>query len=522
MAAPLAMRVATMPTVPAVPEAPFRYLPAERRVGPAAGQFTAKERPDQRQEPLSLRREANSVALSGDGKRAAVGLQDHTLQIWDLDSRMLLHVLRGHKYWVTAVAFSRDGALLASGSADKSIKVWQPATASCKATLQGHLLSVSAVAFSADRRRLVSGSWDKKVCIWDVETASCIQTLHGHTDWVHSVAWSPGGHQVASASSDHSVRVWDVTAGAVDSVLVGHLQTVSSVCFAANGLLASGSLDGTVRLWNLKEGVLVARLRQESDESSIHSVAFSADGELIVAGCGDKNVKVWNVGGEQLLSLAGHEDIVQSVAVTADGRALSCSHDKTLRVWRLPGRPVVYSQVPRMSPVYMRPMAPMAPLAPMALTPPVAPVASAPVPMLSASARQAPRDVKRFETGEDNVAASAVEEPAAKVPETPPKLQLPTSPAGVQRSLGFNGLAGARPSLQGILPTTMAGGGCGPCGSVGQMPGHASPMAPCQSMLVQGPLDSPVRRPASPRLGASVPSARPVLAEPVTRSAVRH
>ncbi|CAJ1366293.1 unnamed protein product, partial [Effrenium voratum] len=123
MAAPLAMRVATMPTVPAVPEAPFRYLPAERRVaGPAAGQFTAKERPDQRQEPLSLRREANSVALSGDGKRAAVGLQDHTLQIWDLDSRMLLHVLRGHKYWVTAVAFSRDGALLASGSADKSIK----------------------------------------------------------------------------------------------------------------------------------------------------------------------------------------------------------------------------------------------------------------------------------------------------------------------------------------------------------------------------------------------------------------
>ncbi|CAJ1339552.1 unnamed protein product [Effrenium voratum] len=184
--------------------------------------------------------------------------------------------------------------------------------------------------------------------------------------------------------------------------------------------------------WELPhfEGVLVARLRQESDESSIHSVAFSADGELIVAGCGDKNVKVWNVGGEQLLSLAGHEDIVQSVAVTADGRALSCSHDKTLRVWRLPGRPVVYSQVPRMSPVYMRPMAPMAPLAPMALTPPVAPVASAPVPMLSASARQAPRDVKRFETGEDNVAASAVEEPAAKVPETPPKLQLPTSPAG--------------------------------------------------------------------------------------------
>lgn len=328
--------VAAMPTVPEVPAArPVGYMPVVRTAAPVPAPQGAEIC------SLRLQREANAVALSPDGRRAVVGFQDHTLQIWDLDARLLLHVLRGHKYWVNDVDYSRDGTWIASASADKSIKVWQASTGACKATLQGHLLSVSAVAFAGDRRRLASGSWDKTVCIWDTEETSPVQTLTGHTDWVHSVAWSPGGHHVASASSDHSVRVWDVFAGTVDCVLVGHLQTVSSVSFAANGVyLASGSLDGTVRVWNLKEGALAARLTQDTDGSSVHSVTFSAEGEMIVVACADRSIKVWSLStSEQLTSLNGHEDPVQCVATTSDGRAVSCSHDKTMRVWRLP-RPV--------------------------------------------------------------------------------------------------------------------------------------------------------------------------------------
>eukprot|EP00435_Cladocopium_sp_Y103_P017810 s3339_g4.t1 len=93
------------------------------------------------------------------------------------------------------------------------------------------------------------------------------------------------------------------------------------------------------------EGALVARLQQE-EESSVHAVAFSPDGQYIVVGCGDKSVKVWSLT-EQLQSFSGHEDTVQSVAVTTDGRAVSCSHDKTLRVWRLPRHPFLYAQVVR-------------------------------------------------------------------------------------------------------------------------------------------------------------------------------
>ncbi|CAE8641628.1 unnamed protein product, partial [Polarella glacialis] len=263
---------------------------------------------------------------------------DHTLQVWDLQAQLLVHVLRGHKYWVNDVAYSMDGAWIASASADKTVKVWRAADGRCLATLSGHLLSVSSVAFSSDARRIASGSWDKTVCIWDVEQGRAVLTLTGHADWVHSVAWAPGSHQVASASSDHSVRVWSTISGVVEQVLVGHLQTVSSVSFARSGVfLASGSLDGTVRVWNLQEGTLAARLEQDS---SVHSVAFSPDSEHIVVGCRESLVKVWSFrNGEQEAQLSGHEESVQCVATSLDGSvAASCSHDKTLRVWRLPKR----------------------------------------------------------------------------------------------------------------------------------------------------------------------------------------
>mmetsp|Transcript_94927 Transcript_94927/g.306441 ORF Transcript_94927/g.306441 Transcript_94927/m.306441 type:complete len:635 (-) Transcript_94927:37-1941(-) len=294
---------------------------------------------------LNVGREVNAIALAPDGRRVVLGLQDHTLHIWDLEAKVVVRVLRGHKYWVNHVAYSWDGVRVASASADKTVKVWNAAVGQCEVTLSGHLLSVAAVAFSDDATRLASGSWDKTVCIWDVEKERALLTLHGHSDWVHSVAWAPGGRQLASASSDHSVRVWSIVTGLAEQVLVGHIQTVSSLSFASGGIfLASGSLDRTFRVWNLQEGSLVACHEQESAEGSVRSVAFAPDGERVVVGCSDRSLKVWNLRtGEQEGELCGHEEPVLGVCISPDGsRAVSCSHDKTVRVWTMPsGRPAL-------------------------------------------------------------------------------------------------------------------------------------------------------------------------------------
>lgn len=80
-------------------------------------------------------------------------------------------------------------------------------------------------------------------------------TLQGHTNVVYSVKFSPDGRLLASGSGDRSVRLWNVETGECCQVLNGHLNEIWATDFSPDGqLIASSSEDEMIKLWQVKTG----------------------------------------------------------------------------------------------------------------------------------------------------------------------------------------------------------------------------------------------------------------------------
>lgn len=270
-------------------------------------------------------------------------------------------ILRGHVKPVSQVRISPDGRFVASASADATLKIWDAVTGAHIDTLVGHMAGVNCLAWTPDSKTLASGSDDKAIRLWDRITGQPkkrsrrshqsggreMSALRGHHNYIHCLAFSPKGNILASGSYDEAVFLWDVRAGRLMRSLPAHSDPVSGIDFCRDGtLVVSCSTDGLIRVWDTSTGQCLRTLVHE-DNPAVTNVCFSPNGRFVLAFSLDNCIRLWDyVAGTVKKTYQGHVNdkfAIGGCFAVLDGAALiaSASEDGDVVVWDVVSKEIV-------------------------------------------------------------------------------------------------------------------------------------------------------------------------------------
>lgn len=308
-----------------------------------------------------------------------------------------LHKSLKHDSVVCCVEFSTDGKMLATGSnwttliydtlsgdvmyvlnsGDNTFKTGEEfkSKPSNEISSQDDLY-IRAVGFSPCGRFLANGTEDKIIRIWDLKERKLVKMLKGNEQDIYSLKFTSNGKKLVSGSGDKTVRVWDVSKLLEDPDSFKIEDDLNEVKFQEkifklddgvttvaispdSSILAAGSLDRTIRLWDIESGQLIDRLDSENElgtghKDSVYSIAFTHDGTQLVSGSLDRSIKLWDLKTKAsdsdkskcVVTYTGHRDFVLSVATSNDDRfVFSGSKDRGIIVWdKESGNPLLMLQ----------------------------------------------------------------------------------------------------------------------------------------------------------------------------------
>jgi WD40 repeat protein len=271
--------------------------------------------------------------------RAALELADSPLAraLWLSLRAQPLHLVQKGLEGSCPPRFVAGGTQVATcGESHRAVVVLDVDTRQVLRTLRGPRAPITALDAAPDGTRVAAGTRSGEIWLLSLADGSS-SVLPGNGQAVRSVAFDPTGALLASGSQDRTVRVWEVTKRTLRTTLAGHTDGVQGVCFRPDGQVlasAGGLSDPTVRLWDVARGVALRTLAGHT--SAVRALAYSPDGRLLASGSFDRTVRLWRPDGPpgEPRVLSGHTAAVIALAYSPDGRRLaSGGNGDDVRLW---------------------------------------------------------------------------------------------------------------------------------------------------------------------------------------------
>lgn len=252
--------------------------------------------------------------------------------------------LSGHTEAVQAVSFSPEGKLLAGSSSDKTIRIWSVGDQRIFKTLKGHTFNVLSLAFapkpSPQGFDLASGGFDKWATLWKAGSSEMKILRPQDGSAITSLAFSNDGRLLATGSLNSGVRLWNLENNTLLHEFNNHRLGILAVAFSLDGKrLAAGSSNGLITFYDAQTGEIAETLVADSrvlesleaglsETPQLSAMAFSPDLSLVAVGGYDSRLQIWDTkSGSLKLRLGRQQGTTFSLAFWRNGSALASGHN---------------------------------------------------------------------------------------------------------------------------------------------------------------------------------------------------
>ena len=256
---------------------------------------------------------------------------------------------------VGSIVFTADGKLVAAVCRDEKVRLWDPRTGELKLT-HGLLKGDGSITFPLGSDQLAMMGSDKKIKVRNLISGDVTKSLAPTGETVRRISLSPdqklvaGSSRAGSNGSEETVRVWDPSGNQLYDVPAG-VGGTSVLAFSPDGeRLVAGSYDTNLRAWSSRNGELL-RLIEEIPVATFAAV-FSPDGKTLATAGADRMVYLWDAKTFKLRSkLPEQPEMISALAFSPDGRLLMTGGFSVVTnrapvkvmIWDLASRKVVRS-----------------------------------------------------------------------------------------------------------------------------------------------------------------------------------
>jgi WD40 repeat protein len=296
-----------------------------------------------------------SLSFSSHSDRLLSLTQNHKMRLWDLNIGQVLPDQPWEDLDIIAISCLDHSYQAVVATRENQLFILDLENGVRRDVGEGHTSAIQAISVYQTDQRAITASRDNTLMVWDLLCGGIIARLEGHRDEIESVSVSHNESYAASGSADENIILWDMKSFLPVCTLKGHTGRVRTLSFLPDGRLASGGLDGTVRIWDIYSGRMLARFKVASDW--VESLAYSPTTGILFAGSPDSTIRAWDMRNYAFRAILTCDPFSRVTAMAAhpDGNHLvSADGDPTLTSWRLPDRrglTVLQTEWPELNPV---------------------------------------------------------------------------------------------------------------------------------------------------------------------------